>query len=140
MTTRITVSSKNNRTDVHMSPQSLCQHARPAQVQAQTGEQAQRRGCGHEVSSLSRKLFATETQQQRGSQFSPLNPHWVYQYWIYYSRNPMSQSSWPTQNELNHIFISFCLVLAFLSYWSFDCSFSFLFCDFCISCMCMWAS
>lgn len=78
------VSSRHNRTDAHTNPQRL----EVSQVKAAQGPSL-RRGSGHRVPSLTKKLCAVDTCWERETQFSPMKYHWVYQ--PYFRIGPMSE-------------------------------------------------
>lgn len=77
---------------------------------------------------------------QRDSHFSPVKCHWEYQ--PHSRAGPMPSTNWPTQNELNDVFVDSlfhsALPWRLATYWSFICL-DFHFCDICCCCCCLLA-
>lgn len=97
-----TVSFKHSRIDAHVNSETVTAHERPAHAEARQSSTL-RRGIGHSIPPLTKKLLVIDTDWQMEYKYSPVECHWVISMTL---QDPMC-SSWPTQNRLNCTFVNF---------------------------------
>lgn len=120
---KVTASSRQNRTIACMNSQRLWKHAQNLQIQTR---QNLRRGSVHGVSPLNKKFSVINTNWQKKIRFSTIEVTWYINHTPEYT--PMLGNNWPIQNGF-HVTL-FAYLLLFVLSFGIVCSIGFLFVDF----------
>lgn len=96
------VSSRHYRTDKELNSQRLWQHVQDMYSFKTDKIPALRKGTGHRVLSLTRKLLAIDVFWKEDKPVLPKEYLWAY--WPYSRSGSMPRNNWPTHNILKGIF------------------------------------